>query len=70
MRDMRRFGLPVAAVALTVGLVFAGGVALRPVETAQSAAIVDTAPIEVTAAIVADSPAVVQMSAPTVPAPE
>ncbi|HET9809836.1 MAG TPA: C39 family peptidase [Candidatus Limnocylindria bacterium] len=70
MTDMRRFGLSVAAVALTVGMVLAGGVALRPVETAQSAVIVDTAPIELSAAIVADSPAVVQMSAPTVPAPE
>jgi hypothetical protein len=71
MTDMRRFGLSVAAVALTVGIVLAGGVALRPVETAQSAVIVDTAPIELSAAVVADSPAaVMQMSAPTVPAPE
>src|SRR5687767_13782262 len=70
MKDMRRLGLAVGAFALTVGIVLAGGVALRPVDTAQSAVVVDTAPIEATAALVADSPAVVQMSAPSLPAPE
>lgn len=69
--DMRRAGLSGTAFALIVGVVLAGAVALRPTETAQRAVVVDTAPIEVSAAIAADTPAVVnQMSAPTLPAPE
>jgi hypothetical protein len=71
MTDMRVAGLSLVAIALTVGIVLAGGVAFRPVETAQSAVIVDTAPIEASAAIAADAPAIVtQVSAPTLPAPE
>lgn len=68
---MRGRWASVAAFSLTIGIVFAGGVALRPVETAQSAAIVDTAPFEASVTTVADAlPAAAPVSAPTVPAPE
>ncbi|HJW47905.1 MAG TPA: hypothetical protein VJ726_00655, partial [Candidatus Limnocylindria bacterium] len=68
MTDMRRGGLSLAAFALTVGIVLAGGVALRPVDTAQSAVVVDTTPSEASVAIVTDEqPAVAQMSVPSVP---
>ena len=61
-------GLSVAAFALTIGIVLAGGVALRPVETAQSAVVVDTTPSEASTAIVTDAqPAVAEMSMPSVP---
>src|SRR6266508_2334111 len=46
MSDMRGRGLSAAAFALTVGIVLAGGVALRPVEPAQTATSVDTASID------------------------
>ena len=76
MTDMRGRGLSFVAFALTVGIVLAGGVALRPVETAESAVVVDTAPIEASTAststaIATDAQAVVTpISAPSVPAPE
>ena len=71
MSDMRGRAASLAAFGLTVGIVLAGGVALRPVEQAQSAAIVDTAPIRDVAGVIADAqPTAVSISATTVPAPE
>ena len=71
MSGMRGRAPSLAAFGLTIGIVLAGGVALRPVEQARSAVVVDTAPIQGVAAVVADAPpAAVAVSAPTVPAPE
>ncbi len=55
---MRRRGTSTAVFALTIAVVLAGGVALRPGEPAQSAAIVDTTPTEdVASSVAAAAPA-------------
>lgn len=59
---MRGRGASAAAFGLTIGVVFAGGMALRPVGPAQSAAIVDTTPTEDLAASVAVSEPVAAIS--------
>jgi hypothetical protein len=61
---MRGRGASAAVFALTIGVVLAGGVALRPVAQAESAAIVDTTPTEELAASVAVAEPVVAVSAP------
>src|SRR6187200_117069 len=61
---MRGRGASAAVFALTMGVVLAGGVALRPVAQAESAAIVDTTPTEELAASVAVAEPVVAVSAP------
>ncbi len=65
---MRGRGATAAAFALTIGIVLAGGVALRPAEPAQSAAIVDTTPTEDVAAsvTVAEPVAAISVVAPVV----
>ncbi len=64
MAHMRGRGPSAAAFALTIGVVLAGGAVLRPVEPAQSAAIVDTTPTEDLAASVAVAEPLVTISAP------
>jgi hypothetical protein len=63
---MRGGGASAAAFGLTIGIVLAGGVALRPTQVAQSAAILDTAPIENTVASVNAVPLAAAVSIPTV----
>jgi hypothetical protein len=65
---MRGRGASAAAFALTIGIVVAGGAALRPAEPAQSAAIVDTTPTEDVAAsvTVAEPVAAIRVAAPVV----
>jgi len=63
---MRGRGASATAFALTIGVVLAGGVALRPVEPARSAAIVDTTPTEDNAASARVAEPVAAASIPTV----
>jgi len=63
---MRGRGASVGAFALTIGVVLAGGIALRPVASAQSAAILDTTPTEDATASVSVADPVAVASAPTV----
>ncbi len=65
---MRGRGASAAAFALTIGIVVAGGAALRPAEPAQNAAIVDTTPTEDVAAsvLVAEPVAAIRVAAPVV----
>ena len=61
---MRGRGGSAAVFALSIGVVLAGGVALRPVEQARSAAIVDTTPTEALAASVTVAEPMIEVSAP------
>src|SRR2546427_10479272 len=63
---MRGRGASVGALALTIGVVLAGGIALRPVAPAQSAAILDTTPTEDATASVSVADPVAGASAPAV----
>ena len=61
---MRGRGTSAAVFALTIAVVLAAGVALRPGEVAESAAIVDTTPTEELAATATTVEPVIAVSAP------
>src|SRR5438309_10491693 len=67
---MRGRGASVGVFALPIGVVLAGGMALRSGTPAQSAAIVDTTPTQGTAASVSVAEPIVAGSVPTVTALE
>jgi len=67
---MRGRGASAAGFALTIGIVLAGGVALRPVDTAESAALLDATPTDPAAeSAVAEPIAAAPVAAVTVPEP-
>jgi hypothetical protein len=65
MSGMGRRGTSAAVFALTIGIILAGGIALRPVEPAQTTTVVDTAPMD--AAIASDTASASAASAISLP---
>ncbi|MGH2492887.1 MAG: hypothetical protein ACRDF9_15430, partial [Candidatus Limnocylindria bacterium] len=70
---MGRRGTSAAVFGVTIGIILAGGIALRPVIPAQTAAVLDTATIEgksaIAAAVASDTAAAPVASTVSVPAP-